>query len=153
MPSVDCVQSVPSVLYRSLLLLIRVFKPIACFSPNVYTTGRIWTSGYANGSYSAPLYPDVLPAFQTIQDAGKLLAIYSSGSVEAQRLLLGHVASDSGPSVDIQGLFKTGSQERLFDTKNAGMKTDRRSYEKIAEALGKGVDSLVFFTDNVLGEF
>jgi enolase-phosphatase E1 len=141
-------------------------------------TGHIWTSGYETGAYAAPLYPDVLPFFRRVHasspavtgqggDGGRLrrlLAIYSSGSVHAQRLLLAHVLADessegkgegnSKGSVDITEMFEAeeGEGTRLFDTVNAGPKTEASSYNKIAGALGKGPAEVVFFTDNVAGE-
>jgi enolase-phosphatase E1 len=51
--------------------------------------GIAWREGYADGSLVAPLYPDVAPALRAWHAQGHGLYIYSSGSVEAQRLLLG----------------------------------------------------------------
>jgi enolase-phosphatase E1 len=50
--------------------------------------GLIWEAGYRDGDFTAPLYPDVAPALR----AGTRrhpLAVYSSGSVPAQKLLFG----------------------------------------------------------------
>lgn len=72
------------------------------------------------------------------------MAIYSSGSVFAQKLLMRHVGvgktggmeeEEGGKkkkvSEDLEGLVSGG----WFDTVNAGLKAERGSYERIAEAL------------------
>jgi enolase-phosphatase E1 len=76
------------------------------------------------------------------------LAIFSSGSVAAQKLFLGHVAVDGGEkSEDVNGLF-----EGNFDTVNAGPKGEKVSYEKIAGELGVKTEEVLFLSDNVKGE-
>lgn len=64
------------------------------------------------------------------------MAIYSSGSVFAQKLLMRHVKTgekEGGKmeSENLEGLVSGG----WFDTVNAGLKAERGSYVKIAEAL------------------
>ena len=49
--------------------------------------GLIWEGGYADGSLHGDVYPDVPPALERWRDAGLAIAIYSSGSVLAQRLI------------------------------------------------------------------
>ena len=53
--------------------------------------GYLWETGYKTGAYSTPLFPDVAPRLKSWKDQGLKLAIYSSGSVFAQKLLFGHV--------------------------------------------------------------
>lgn len=55
--------------------------------------GYLWENGYKTGAYSTPLFSDVSPQFKKWRNAGFDLAIYSSGSVLAQKLLFGHVKS------------------------------------------------------------
>lgn len=55
--------------------------------------GYLWENGYKTGAYSTPLFPDVVPQLKAWNDNGIELAIYSSGSVFAQKLLFGHVKS------------------------------------------------------------
>lgn len=93
--------------------------------------GYIWEDGYKTGAYSTPLFPDVAPKLQEWKDAGKNLAIYSSGSVFAQKLLFQHVLSEGGNVED-----RTGLIDGWFDTVNAGLKTEAASYRKIVAALG-----------------
>src|SRR6266487_1377906 len=47
--------------------------------------GRIWEAGYRAGELQGQLYPDVRPALERWRGAGKTIAIFSSGSVQAQR--------------------------------------------------------------------
>lgn len=105
--------------------------------------GYLWKDGYQSGAYSTPLFPDVgsrLKQWNT-QD-NKQLAIYSSGSVFAQKLLFRHVErsdSDGKPIIGEDGKSVTESLEDLitgwFDTTNAGLKADPDSYAKIAAVL------------------
>lgn len=57
--------------------------------------GYLWETGYKTGAYSTSLFSDVAPRLKEWKKAGVHLAIYSSGSVFAQRLLFGHVKADS----------------------------------------------------------
>ncbi|KAG4065037.1 hypothetical protein HA402_006783 [Bradysia odoriphaga] len=62
--------------------------------------GIIWRSGYLNGDFQGHLYPEVAEQLAAWQQQGLKLYVYSSGSVEAQKLLFGY--SDAG---DLQPLF------------------------------------------------
>lgn len=53
--------------------------------------GYLWKEGYESGAYSTPLFPDVVPQLKKWKDGGVQLAIYSSGSIFAQKLLFAHV--------------------------------------------------------------
>ncbi|TKA79848.1 hypothetical protein B0A55_02791 [Friedmanniomyces simplex] len=55
--------------------------------------GYLWEEGYRSGAYSTPLFPDVAPRLKQWKEEGVRLAIYSSGSVFAQKLLFQHVSS------------------------------------------------------------
>ena len=61
--------------------------------------GYLWQYGYESGEYSTPLYPDVVPKLKFWIDEGRKIAIYSSGSVFAQKLLFGHVKSTTSAGV------------------------------------------------------
>ncbi|KAI7184021.1 hypothetical protein D0869_12535 [Hortaea werneckii] len=106
--------------------------------------GYLWEDGYKTGAYSTPLFPDVAPKLQEWKDAGKKVAIYSSGSVFAQKLLFQHVLSGDGNVED-----RTGMIDGWFDTVNAGLKTEAASYRKIVAALDWPADTTLFLTDNV----
>lgn len=98
--------------------------------------GEIWKQGYLEGTLEAPLFPDVLPAFERWRGAGLKIAIFSSGSVLAQRLLFAHTeVSDVTRFIDA-----------YFDT-TTGPKQDRESYRLIAAQLGANASDLLFVSD------
>jgi enolase-phosphatase E1 len=99
--------------------------------------GWIWQQGYASGELQAPLYPDVKPALQAWRAQGRALAVYSSGSVAAQQLFLGH--SDAG---DLRPLFG-----HWFDTAVGG-KLQAASYRAIAGQLRQPAAHLLFLSDH-----
>lgn len=98
--------------------------------------GMVWRAGYANGDYKGHLYPDVVPALQAYKAQGIQLYIYSSGSVEAQKLLLAN--SEFG---DVTGLF-----DGYFDT-TIGAKIAPESYINIAQNIGCAPADITFFSD------
>ena len=98
--------------------------------------GLVWESGYTEGLLKGELYPDVAPHLHAWSDARIRLAIYSSGSVEAQKLLFGH--STAG---DLATVF-----ERHFDTR-IGAKREAASYDRIAIALGVPTPEVLFLSD------
>ncbi|KAF2157404.1 2,3-diketo-5-methylthio-1-phosphopentane phosphatase [Myriangium duriaei CBS 260.36] len=109
--------------------------------------GYLWQSGYENKAYATSLFPDVEPQLQHWRDSSLSLAIFSSGSVFAQKLLFKHVKrldSDSNESHDLTGLITD-----WFDTVNAGPKTEASSYQKIADALSTAPKDILFLSDNV----
>lgn len=107
--------------------------------------GYLWQAGYENGAYSTPLFPDVTPQLRKWKKSSIQLAIYSSGSIFAQKLLFGHVKDDEGQStLDLKDLISD-----WFDTTNAGPKAEASSYTKIAEAIGKPTTKTLFLSDNV----
>jgi enolase-phosphatase E1 len=87
--------------------------------------GLIWEEGYVTGVLQAPVYPDAAQALRAWHGAGVTLAVYSSGSVPAQKLLFGY--SDQG---DLTPLFSG-----WFDL-TTGSKLEAGSYKTIATALG-----------------
>jgi len=98
--------------------------------------GQLWACGYADGTLHAHVYPDVASAFARWTSAGLRVAIYSSGSVQAQHLLFG--ATDAG---DLRPHI-TG----WFDT-TTGPKRAAASYSTIAAALGLVPDEVLFLSD------
>ena len=100
--------------------------------------GRIWEDGYASGALAGEVYPDVAPAFARWTSQGLRLAIFSSGSVLAQRLLFGH--SNAGDLTPHLSAF--------FDTA-VGAKGDAASYRRIAEALATPPSAILFVSDVV----
>ena len=98
--------------------------------------GQIWRAGYLDGRLKGHLWPDVAPCLRAWAAAGLRLAVYSSGSVEAQRLLFGH--SEAG---DLTPLFSG-----FFDTRVGG-KREAASYTAIAHALHLPPDEILFLSD------
>jgi enolase-phosphatase E1 len=98
--------------------------------------GLIWQRGYESGELKSDLFADVAPALKRWADAGIRLAIYSSGSVLAQRLLFAHTRDG-----DLTPYF-TG----FFDT-TSGPKTAAGSYARIAAALDAPSTRLLFVSD------
>ena len=100
--------------------------------------GMIWADGYRDADFTAHIYPDAAEALQRWHAAGERMAVYSSGSVPAQKLFFGH--SDAG---DLTGLFSA-----WFDTEIGG-KREASSYTRIAEALQVAPAELLFLSDVV----
>jgi len=100
--------------------------------------GKIWEEGFLRGELRGQVYPDVASAFARWKSQGRLLAIFSSGSILAQQLLFTH--SNAGDlSKFLQGYFDT----------TTGPKRDEISYRIIAESLGIGARHFLFLSDAV----
>ena len=98
--------------------------------------GKIWEEGYRRGSLVGQVYPDVPRAFQRWRSEGRTIAIFSSGSVLAQRLLFGRTAAgDLTPFLAAH-----------FDTAT-GAKGDPESYGRIATALQSAPADVLFVSD------
>ena len=100
--------------------------------------GRIWRHGYEAGDFVAHVYPDVAPALRRWKSAGLSLHVFSSGSVEAQKLLFRH--SQAG---DLTPLFSG-----FFDT-TTGKKDDPAAYRAITAAIGEPPREIAFLSDTL----
>jgi enolase-phosphatase E1 len=99
--------------------------------------GKIWKTGFESGELKGTLFADVPEAFRRWSATDKV-AIYSSGSVEAQKLLFGHtVFGDLRPLI-----------AGYFDTRT-GPKMESASYRAIARAMDVAPAEAVFFSDVV----
>lgn len=98
--------------------------------------GRIWEAGYREGTLRGQVYPEVPGALRRWREQGKTVAIFSSGSVLAQRLLFTHTGSG-----DLGGLI-----DAYFDT-TTGPKKEAASYMAIAHILGREPDAVLFVSD------
>jgi enolase-phosphatase E1 len=98
--------------------------------------GRIWAQGYAAGELTGHVYADAAEALRQWHSDGLKLAVFSSGSVAAQKLIFGH--SDQG---DLSPLFSG-----WFDT-TTGPKREAMSYLMIADALGVSPADMLFLSD------
>ncbi|MBR0679570.1 acireductone synthase [Roseomonas eburnea] len=117
-------------------VLRRWMQQDAKVTPLKTLQGLIWRAGYLDGRLKGHLWPDVAPCLRAWARAGLRLAVYSSGSVEAQRLLFGHsVAGDLTP------LFAG-----FFDTRVGG-KREAASYATIAAGLYLPPAEVLFLSD------
>ena len=98
--------------------------------------GLIWQGGFADGSLRGEVFPDVAPALDRWHAREIDVAIYSSGSVLAQRLIFGHTASgDLTPRIS-----------QFFDA-TIGPKRSADSYRHIASELNRLPNELLFLSD------
>ncbi|MEO5859643.1 MAG: acireductone synthase [Pyrinomonadaceae bacterium] len=98
--------------------------------------GSLWKEGYESGELKSIVYEDVPPAFERWTIDGKTIAIYSSGSVLAQKLLFGY--TDHG---DLTPFISAN-----FDT-NIGHKREAESYRTIAQELNQNAKEILFLSD------
>ena len=98
--------------------------------------GMIWENGYRNGDFQGHIYPDAEQVLRDWQARGLALYVYSSGSVQAQKLLFAHTAFG-----DLTPLF-----DGYFDT-TVGGKLDAGSYRAIAAAIGIAPAKILFLSD------
>jgi enolase-phosphatase E1 len=99
--------------------------------------GKIWKAGFENGELKGTLFDDVPTALRR-WFAEARVAIYSSGSVEAQKLFFRY--STAG---DLTGLITA-----YFDTRT-GSKMESGSYAAIASRMDIAPRELLFFSDSV----
>ena len=100
--------------------------------------GRIWEDGYRQGLLHGVVYDDVPRAFARWKARGVGIAIFSSGSVLAQKLIFGHsTAGDLGR--EISGYFDT----------TTGPKREAESYRRIAASLKVAAADILFYSDVV----
>ena len=100
--------------------------------------GLIWQEGYDKGELKAHLYADAVEYLQKWYDAGLTLAIYSSGSIAAQKLLFGNTLVG-----DLTSLFSA-----YFDT-TTGSKKESQSYVAIADKLSVLPQEILFLSDSL----
>jgi enolase-phosphatase E1 len=98
--------------------------------------GKIWEEGYRAGDLRGEVYPDVPPALERWRREGVDVAIFSSGSVQAQRSLFGSTAAG-----DLTRFIRD-----YFDT-TTGPKTAPMSYARIAAALERSPSEVLFVSD------
>lgn len=98
--------------------------------------GKIWQEGYRTGELRGEVYPDVPAALARWSRQGKIIGIFSSGSVLAQKLLFAGTAAG-----DLTGFLRA-----YFDT-TTGPKNTPESYLRIAEALATEPPNILFISD------
>lgn len=98
--------------------------------------GKIWQAGYESGELKSIMFEDVPRAFERWYQKGYTIAIYSSGSILAQKLIFQY--SNFG---DLSRYIAA-----YFDTA-VGHKRERQSYENIAEKLQNRKHEILFISD------
>lgn len=100
--------------------------------------GLIWEDGFNSGELKAHVYDDVPPALRDWHSRGISLRIYSSGSIQAQKLFFGHtIAGNLLPL--LSGHYDT----------TTGPKKEAASYRTIAADFGLPASEILFFSDVV----
>ena len=99
--------------------------------------GEIWAEGFRDGTLKGEVFADVPPALKRWRAAGLDVAIYSSGSVFAQKMLFR--TTEHG---DLTKLL-TG----FFDTA-VGAKVATDSYCRIASSIGCRPSQILFLSDS-----
>jgi len=98
--------------------------------------GMIWRQGYEAGELKGHVYPDTPEYLRKWHGRGLKLYVYSSGSVEAQKLIFGHTAHG-----DLTPLFSG-----YFDTRVGGKK-EAPSYKAILRETGVAGPDMLFLSD------
>lgn len=100
--------------------------------------GLIWECGFESGELQAHVYDDVPPALQRWHDLGIDVRIYSSGSIQAQKLFFGHtIAGNLLPL--LSGHYDT----------TTGPKKEPVSYQWIAAEFALPAGQITFISDVV----
>jgi enolase-phosphatase E1 len=100
--------------------------------------GLMWKEGYDQGKFQGHLYLDAFKQLMNWYGQSFRLYVYSSGSVQAQKLLFSHTTYG-----DITPLFYG-----YFDTKVGG-KREAASYLAIASQLKLAPEKILFLSDTV----
>ncbi len=98
--------------------------------------GFQWKTGYESGALLGHVYPDVPECLHDWKEQGLKLGIYSSGSVQAQKLLFAHT--------------KYGNLAKYFDhhfDTTVGGKKEKLSYENILKEVGLSANEVLFLSD------
>lgn len=98
--------------------------------------GMIWEAGYRNGELKGHVYEDTARRLRAWHEAGLGVYAFSSGSVQAQKLLFEH--STAG---DLSGLFSG-----YFDIRTGG-KRDPEAYWTIAKEIAVDPEEILFLSD------
>ena len=93
--------------------------------------GEIWQTGFDAGELRSELFADVAPAFARWKENGVDVAIYSSGSVLAQKLIFAEFL----PLISA-----------FFDTA-VGPKRSADSYRRIAASVRRAPETILFVSD------
>ncbi len=98
--------------------------------------GMIWEQGYKQGDFKGHVYEDAVRNLKQWHARGIRLYVFSSGSVQAQKLLFAHTGYG-----DLTPLFSG-----YFDT-TVGAKKEASAYHKIAQTIGFTPGDILFLSD------
>lgn len=98
--------------------------------------GLIWKDGFESGELRAHLFDDTAGAIRRWREADIDVRIYSSGSVQAQKLFFGHTVEG-----DLLPLLSGH-----YDTQ-IGPKRESESYRKIASEIDLPAEQILFLSD------
>jgi enolase-phosphatase E1 len=116
--------------------LIRWIDEDKKITPLKSLQGMIWEAGYRRGDFQGHIYEDAVRQMRAWHEQGIRLFVFSSGSVQAQRLLFGH--STHG---DLTGLFSG-----YFDT-TIGNKREPEAYQRIIAQVDAAPEEILFLSD------
>lgn len=98
--------------------------------------GLIWKQGYAHDEFKGHIFPDFIEAVKRFSAQNLRIYSFSSGSVDAQKLLFSH--SDGG---DLTEMFNGH-----FDTRT-GNKLDKQAYCNILNTISLSPKQVLFVSD------
>ncbi len=116
--------------------LIRWIDEDKKITPLKALQGMIWERGFKQGDFKGHVYEDAVRNLKQWQARGIRLYVFSSGSVQAQKLLFAHTGYG-----DLTPLFSG-----YFDT-TVGAKKEASSYHKIAQTIGFTPGDILFLSD------
>ena len=117
-----------------LLLLIDIDKKSTALKD---LQGKIWLHGYQSGEIKAELFRETPACLQKWSERNLAISSYSSGSIQAQKLIYQY--SNSG---DL-----TRHIQQWFDT-HTGPKKEAESYSIISQKLETPPQAILFISDN-----
>jgi enolase-phosphatase E1 len=98
--------------------------------------GMIWRNGFESGELVSHVFDDVPETLAQWADSGLDVRIYSSGSIDAQKLFFGHTAAGNLTS-HLRGHYDT----------TTGPKREPASYRAIAADMGMEPREILFISD------
>lgn len=99
--------------------------------------GKIWKHGYTRGDIVSTLFPETMTCLTQWRSMDLTLAVYSSGSIEAQQLLYHYTNSGN-----LKPLFS-----HWFDT-HTGPKKEAKSYSTICNQMQVEPSAVLFISDS-----
>ena len=99
--------------------------------------GKIWRDGYQRGEITSQLFHETAGSLKRWHNKNLSLSVYSSGSVQAQKLLYRHTEEGN-----LEYLF-----DNWFDT-HTGNKKETDSYRRIAKEINAMSSNILFISDN-----